>query len=219
MRKDATVRIYHVASRAAWLAAQKSGVPYARSTRGRTLAEEGFIHAARAEQVPAVLDRFYADAPERLVVLEIDTDLLVAPWREEAVGDETYPHIFGPINASAVVSVEPVVRGDEVPSPTRNAPPLATAFHGLGFVLLASAAVLVCAAFIAEDDVDKGTLPPAVPFLVWTMFAACLMSAATSYGFAEMMRSRAKAQPGADSHRDGKPREDAGPISSATGRS
>ena len=41
--------IYHLAEQAHWRQALRDGT-YTRSTRGRSLAEEGFIHASSAEQ-------------------------------------------------------------------------------------------------------------------------------------------------------------------------
>ncbi len=70
-----------------------------------SLAEEGFLHAARREQVAGVFDRYYHDAGEPLVLLSIDTDLLGVPWREEPVGTETYPHVHGPLSPAAVTDV------------------------------------------------------------------------------------------------------------------
>lgn len=99
-----TEPIFHVATRADWLAAQRSGA-YTTSTRGRTLAEEGFIHASRREQVQPVFDRYYTDAGEPLVLLVIDPDRLGAEVRVEPVGDDTYPHVYGPIEPAAVVDV------------------------------------------------------------------------------------------------------------------
>lgn len=98
------MRIHHVAEKAAWEAARTAGA-YARSTRGRSLEDEGFIHAATADQVPGVIQRFWADHPGPLVLLEIDTDALTAPWRMEQVGDEEFPHIHGALNPGAVVAV------------------------------------------------------------------------------------------------------------------
>uniref|UniRef100_UPI002FCA9883 DUF952 domain-containing protein n=1 Tax=Aeromicrobium sp. TaxID=1871063 RepID=UPI002FCA9883 len=70
--------IFHLALASDWAAAQESGA-YTTSTLGRTLAEEGFIHASRADQWTAVRDRFYGDVTEPLVLLQIDTDLLDVP--------------------------------------------------------------------------------------------------------------------------------------------
>lgn len=103
------MRIYHVAGAADWAAARSTG-SYTTSTRGRTLQQEGFIHASRREQVPAVFGAFYRDAGEPLVLLTIETERLEAPWREDPVDGDSYPHIYGPLNTSAVVHVEPLNR-------------------------------------------------------------------------------------------------------------
>ena len=101
------MRIFHIATAADWAAATAAG-SYTTSTIGRTLAEEGFIHASRREQVAGVFASFYRGAGEPLVLLTIDTDRLTAPWREDPVGEDTYPHIHGPLNTSAVVHVAPL---------------------------------------------------------------------------------------------------------------
>lgn len=103
------MRIYHVATQADWDDTRASGA-YTTSTYGRSLADEGFLHASREDQVAGVLERFYGDVTEPLVLLEVDTDLLDVPWREDPVGDDTFPHVYGPLNADAVVGVRPVSR-------------------------------------------------------------------------------------------------------------
>lgn len=116
------MRIFHVATAADWQAAQASG-RYTTSTRGRTLAEEGFIHAARADQWQDVRRRYYADVTEPLVLLVVDTDLLDAPVvTEPAVpgAAETFPHVYGVIEPAAVVSVQPL---DGAPAATPGPPP------------------------------------------------------------------------------------------------
>ena len=103
------MQIFHIATAADWAAAERSGA-YTTSTRGRTLEQEGFIHASRGDQVAGVWQAFYADAGEPLVLLTIDTDQLTSPWQVDPVGDDTFPHVYGPINASAVVHAEPLDR-------------------------------------------------------------------------------------------------------------
>ena len=97
-------RIFHLALASDWERARELG-EYAVSTRDRTLAEEGFIHASRDDQWPGVRKRFYADVSEPLVLLEIDPLLLSAEVREELVPGtgETFPHVYGPIDLRAVV--------------------------------------------------------------------------------------------------------------------
>ena len=99
------VRIFHIATATDWAAAQASG-SYTTSTRGVSLADEGFIHASREDQWEGVRDRYYADVAEPLVLLAIDTDLLEVPVVEEEVpGGETFPHVYGGIRPAAVVQV------------------------------------------------------------------------------------------------------------------
>lgn len=102
--------VFHLALASDWQAAQDAGA-YTVSTRGRTLADEGFIHASRGDQWPAVRDRFYADVTEQLLLLKIDTARLDVPVVDEpgAPGSsETFPHIYGPLPLDAVVRAIPV---------------------------------------------------------------------------------------------------------------
>ncbi|HSX66589.1 DUF952 domain-containing protein [Nocardioides sp.] len=101
------MRIFHIAERSRWEAAKVAGA-YAWSTLDRTLEQEGFIHASREDQWEGVRERYYADVRQPLLLLEIDTDRLTSPWSEDPVGDETYPHIHGPLNPAAVVGVRPL---------------------------------------------------------------------------------------------------------------
>jgi len=99
------VRIYHIADVSEWEQAQRNGA-YTTSTLGRSLEEEGFLHAARREQVPGVWSRYYSGVRRPFVLLTIETDKLTSPWQEDPVGEETYPHIYGPLNPDAVVRAE-----------------------------------------------------------------------------------------------------------------
>lgn len=105
------MKIFHIATAADWTRAKESG-RYETSTVGRTLVEEGFIHASRREQVSGVFDRYYRGLCEPLVLLTIDTELLRSEWREERVGDDTFPHIYGPLEPSAVVDIQVLDRQD-----------------------------------------------------------------------------------------------------------
>ena len=103
-------RLFHIATRDDWNAARASG-SYTTSTVGRTLDDEGFIHACRRDQVSGVFSRYYKNVREPLVLLTITPErLMQAEVREEVVGDETYPHIYGPIPRGAVVSAVPLNR-------------------------------------------------------------------------------------------------------------
>jgi glutathione S-transferase len=104
--------IFHIAEVADWEAAQAAG-DYRISTRGRTLAEEGFIHASREDQVLEVANAFYVDAGP-LLLLTIDPDRLTSPVCDDEVAPGvTFPHIYGPIDLDAVVGVSPLERGPD----------------------------------------------------------------------------------------------------------
>ena len=98
--------IYHIAAAADWARAQEVG-EYTMSTKGVTLAQQGFIHAGTAEQVAPVA-AFYLDEPD-LVLLVINLDKVNAPVRYDDVpGHELpYPHIYGPLNVDAVEAALP----------------------------------------------------------------------------------------------------------------
>lgn len=101
--------IYHIATRADWDRAERDG-EYTTSTAGRTLAEEGFIHASQATQVADVANRYYRGVAGDLVVLVIDPARLRAPVRYEHVpgADAPFPHIYGPLNTDAVLAARPL---------------------------------------------------------------------------------------------------------------
>jgi uncharacterized protein (DUF952 family) len=107
------MRILHLAERADWAGAQATG-RYEVSSRGRTLADEGFIHASTSRQVDGVLSRFYADLdPADLVLLVIDIDALEAAgstvrWDEVPGAPAPFPHSYGPIVPAAVVAALPI---------------------------------------------------------------------------------------------------------------
>jgi uncharacterized protein (DUF952 family) len=103
--------IYHIATAADWARAARDG-QYTTSTRGRTLGEEGFIHASTASQVTSVANAYYRGVAD-LVVLVIDPGRVVSEIRYELVpgSDAPYPHIYGPLNADAVVGTRPLQAG------------------------------------------------------------------------------------------------------------
>ena len=99
--------LYHIALPTDWAAAQEAG-QYSASTRGRTLADDGFIHCSFAEQVAATAARFYGDLDE-VVMLEIDPDRLTSAVVVEDLSGtgEAFPHVYGPIELAAVVAATP----------------------------------------------------------------------------------------------------------------
>jgi uncharacterized protein (DUF952 family) len=93
--------IYHIVTSQYW-AKFKSASEYV----SETFETEKFIHCSRKEQIAGVLERFFTGVNDLLLV-EIEESKLTSALRYEAVpdSDETFPHIFGPINHEAIVAV------------------------------------------------------------------------------------------------------------------
>jgi uncharacterized protein (DUF952 family) len=101
---DCTV-ILHLAVRSDWETAKLTG-EYIWSTRGVTVAHEGYTHCSFESQWRSVRDRFYADlSDDELVLLEIDESLLSSKVVVERLGaaPEAFPHIYGCVEISAVI--------------------------------------------------------------------------------------------------------------------
>lgn len=96
--------IYHITTAAAWAEALQAGRYEAPS-----LQSEGFIHNCEENQLPAILERFYAGQQE-LVKLTIDTNKLSSPlvyeWSPSL--QDTFPHIYGAINLDAVADAQAI---------------------------------------------------------------------------------------------------------------
>jgi uncharacterized protein (DUF952 family) len=74
--------------------------------RAKSLETEGFIHCSFADQLEGVIKRYYK-GEDRIVILEIDPERLMSRMiKEPSTNNEIYPHIYGPINRDAIVSVE-----------------------------------------------------------------------------------------------------------------
>jgi uncharacterized protein (DUF952 family) len=100
--------VFHVTRPATWEQAVADGA-FTESTLDRSLEEEGFIHCCDAVQLDFVLNAFYAGVDEDLLLLTIDPELLESRLvREVGVPEtgETFPHVYGPINPSAVVETQ-----------------------------------------------------------------------------------------------------------------
>ena len=93
--------IYHVVAADEW--EKQESLP-AYSAAG--LASEGFIHLSTKEQVSGVLDRYYKNV-KNLLLLHVDTNKLTHELRyEQATNNELFPHVYGPINKDAIVKIE-----------------------------------------------------------------------------------------------------------------
>jgi uncharacterized protein (DUF952 family) len=107
--------IYHFTTEAEWQQAQARGVYEAPS-----LASEGFIHFSMLDQVDRVANAFYFGRQDMLLLL-VDTRRLNAelryempihppdapPGRLTIMPGEKFPHLYGPLNLDAVMTVKP----------------------------------------------------------------------------------------------------------------
>jgi uncharacterized protein (DUF952 family) len=75
--------------------------------------QDGFIHTTnQVALLPEVGNRYYRADPRPYLVLTIDLGRTAAPWRYDAAGAD-YPHLYGPLERAAVVTVQPMPRAAE----------------------------------------------------------------------------------------------------------
>ncbi|MFJ5140414.1 DUF952 domain-containing protein [Streptomyces sp. NPDC088707] len=97
--------LLHVVPQEDWSAAPDA--PYAPAS----LAAEGFVHCSPDEAAALVVaDARYRDVPGLLLVLVIDEERLAGEVRWEGSGGTLFPHVYGPVERDAVVSVLEVRR-------------------------------------------------------------------------------------------------------------
>jgi uncharacterized protein (DUF952 family) len=113
-RADPAERIYHLAVRDEWYDAVATRQPYRRSTLGRSLETEGFIHCSFARQVRMIADLLFHGRDD-VVLLTIDPTRVEAEIRVENLdgGEEEFPHIYGPLPLDAVIRSDDVPVGDD----------------------------------------------------------------------------------------------------------
>lgn len=92
--------IFHLAAGDEWRSPE--------SYRPASLDEEGFIHCSTAGQLVGVANDLYPGRTD-LVLVTIDPDALSAPVVFEDCYEtgQRFPHVYGPLDVEAVVSVEP----------------------------------------------------------------------------------------------------------------
>lgn len=93
------MRIFHIVLPGSWAAFAGDQYEHA------SLESEGFIHCSFDHQLDGVIERYYRGV-DKLILLEIDSEKLTSEFvTEPSTGGEIYPHIYGPINREAIVSV------------------------------------------------------------------------------------------------------------------
>ena len=93
--------IYHIVPAVDWVRYENEPVYEAAS-----LQTEGFIHLSTKEQVDKTLNRYYQNVPD-LLLLHVDTDKLTHELKyEPSTNDELFPHVYGPLNKEAIVTIQ-----------------------------------------------------------------------------------------------------------------
>lgn len=94
--------IYHIAIYSDW-----EGQKYNTAFKPPSYEEEGFIHCCSRDQLNGVIERYYPNS-DNLILLHIDDSRLNVPVKyEKSTNDELFPHVFGPINKESIIRVEP----------------------------------------------------------------------------------------------------------------
>ena len=93
--------IYHIVRPETWELIKDQS-----SYSAESLDTEGFIHCSYDHQLGGVLQRYYQDA-DNVVVMKIDVAKLTSKLvSEPSTRGESYPHVYGPINMDAVAGIE-----------------------------------------------------------------------------------------------------------------
>ncbi|WP_406001703.1 DUF952 domain-containing protein [Streptomyces sp. NBC_00829] len=99
--------LFHVVPADEWTADMER--PYAPAS----LLGEGFVHCSPdGPAALAIADGPYRDVPD-LLVLQIDESVLGAEVRWEGSEDMLFPHVYGPIERTAVTAVFAVCRDSD----------------------------------------------------------------------------------------------------------
>lgn len=109
--------IYHITTQQAWDQGCAEG-----AYQTDSLASQGFIHCSNRDQALRVGNTFFKELPN-LVLLHIDPTRLSAELRYEppdhpsgkpppTAEEERFPHLYGPLNLEAVVTVTPMPLND-----------------------------------------------------------------------------------------------------------
>lgn len=93
--------IYHMLPESDWRAQ-----PADESYVCESLETEGFIHCTdQRDRLVWVANHFYQKLSGRFIVLGIEEELVEAEIRWEEADEHIFPHIYGPLNRNAVVSI------------------------------------------------------------------------------------------------------------------
>jgi uncharacterized protein (DUF952 family) len=105
-------QLVHLCTAQEWERARAAG-----ERRPPSLEASGFVHLSSPEQVHLPANRLYPGRTDMLL-LTLDASMLGAPvrWEPGVPGDPeamTFPHLYGPLPASAVTSVTAYLPGED----------------------------------------------------------------------------------------------------------
>lgn len=150
---------YHLAPATAW-----EETPEGEPFRPRSLDTEGYVHLThRMSDLVDVANDLYGHEPGPHVVLTIALRWLSAPWRYD--GDERFPHVYGPLDRTAITEVRPIARdarGAFLPihrPDDRRAPDMPALLRrlvdaGVRFVVVGSSGAVLLGARLVPGDLD-----------------------------------------------------------------
>jgi uncharacterized protein (DUF952 family) len=101
--------VYKIVATEAWSAAEREGV-----FNGAAVdLADGYIHLSTAEQAPETAAKWFAGRVD-LTLVAVDAEALGAALRwEPSRGGALFPHLYGPLPMSAVVSAQPLPLGPD----------------------------------------------------------------------------------------------------------
>lgn len=91
--------LYHITTRDDWAEAEIQDIH-----KPPSLTTDGFIHLSTDKQLLGSANRFYRGKLDLLVVA-INEKRLDAELKYETADNDSYPHLYGPLNMDAVVEV------------------------------------------------------------------------------------------------------------------
>lgn len=100
--------IYKIFRESEWKDAQSAGIFFGSPDDLR----DGFIHFSAGNQVCATCDRYFSKG-DNLVLAAADDAVLDALKWEVSRGGDKFPHLYGPLNVSAIRTVSYIRRGPD----------------------------------------------------------------------------------------------------------
>ena len=95
--------IFHICTKQSWQE-QSNAKDYIHDS----LESEKFIHCSHKEQLGGVLNRYFSELDD-LLLLKIDSNKVAALIKSEIAPDGDYfPHIYGPLNKDAIIEIQEI---------------------------------------------------------------------------------------------------------------